>query len=1446
RPTTWVMALLLSSIFGLVKGSHYAGADFRITWVSGETYTVTERIYRDCRGISLGATSQVTLVRLANNSSQVFNLSRTSITDITPVCPGQTSGCPNGPAFGIEEHIYTGTISNLVANEDYRIFGNHNARNAAITTLVNPGALNLYVDGTFRTGIQNSSPQFLNRPFATFCANQPAVFAPNGFDPDGDAIQYSLTSCRTTGGATVPYQTGFNATSPLSSSTGVSINSNTGAISFTPTVAGQVAVICVRADEYRNGNIIGSIVRDMQVIIQNCSNAPPVIAPLPNVVVNVGQTYCVNVSATDANNNLITLSAVSGIIPPATFVQNTSSAGSATGTFCFTPTIANIGNTYTVTINGQDNACPSPGVGSTSFNITVPVPCNMTASATSTPTACGGNTGTATVTTTNGTAPFQYNWTGPTGFSAGTQTITGLAPGTYTVVVVDGNSCVATATTTVGTGGSAVSATATSTPANCNQSNGSVTISATGGVAPYSYSLDGGSFGSSDTFTGLSSGSHSFSVQDANGCPASGTVTVGDARDLTAPTITCPANISVSNDNGQCGANVSFAPATATDDCGAASVAQIAGPASGSFFPLGTTTITFRATDVAGNIATCSFTVTVSDNQAPSVNCPSNISVSNDNGQCGAAVSYNVGVSDNCPGATVSVVQPSGSFFTIGTSTVIASATDAAGNTAVCSFTVTVSDNEAPSVSCSGNISLNNDPGLCGAVASFSATASDNCPGATVSLSHASGSFFPVGTTTVTATATDAAGNHATCSFTVTVTDNEAPSLDCGVAGGLISGPNTFTNDVTLTTDGGICGAVYEYDNEATDNCGNVTITQTAGLPSGSTFPVGTTTNSFVATDGHGNSTACSFNVTVVDAEAPAITCPANITTNNDAGQCSAAVSYSASATDNCSASVSYSVASGSSFAVGTSTVTATATDPSGNASTCSFTITVIDNEAPSVACQNVTVNLNGSGSASISANDVHAGSNDNCGVASISATPTSFNCSNTGANTVTLTVLDIHGNSSACTATVTVVDAIAPSISCPSNITVSNDAGFCGANVGYAANASDNCSAAVSYSIAPGSFFAVGTASVTATATDPSGNATSCSFTVTVNDNEAPSITCPANVSVSCVRDLPAANTSLVSSSDNCGVASVSHVGDQTSGTGCAGNPRVIVRTYSVTDIHGNVATCTQTLTAQATPVVATASNDVIVFPAYADSSCANISVVGSGGCAPYTYAWSNGSTATSQTVCPTVSTTYYVTVTDAQGCTGVDSVRVCAIDITCVGGTNNGQTGTGQGGNGSTNGNGMVHIAICHIPPGNPNNAMVHCIPVPAARQHIQLGHGGDYLGPCNALVTRPCRNGNAKSAGSQPAAANGKSDINVNVFPNPTNGNLNIEVACTNCAQEGTYTVKVTDIYGKEYSATKVDLAMSKGSTKVDMSRFAAGVYLVVVENGTQRVVERVVKN
>jgi hypothetical protein len=109
-------------------------------------------------------------------------------------------------------------------------------------------------------------------------------------------------------------------------------------------------------------------------------------------------------------------------------------------------------------------------------------------------------------------------------------------------------------------------------------------------------------------------------------------------------------------------------------------------------------------------------------------------------------------------------------------------ATDESGNSADCSFTVTVTENadtEDPVISdCPANISVSNDAGSCGAIVNWTApTATDNSGSVNLTSNFEPGSFFPVGTTVVTYTATDAAGNTATCSFEVTVSDNEKPVI---------------------------------------------------------------------------------------------------------------------------------------------------------------------------------------------------------------------------------------------------------------------------------------------------------------------------------------------------------------------------------------------------------------------------------------------------------------------------------------------------------------------------------------------------------------------------------------------------------------------------------------------------------------------------------------------
>ena len=505
------------------------------------------------------------------------------------------------------------------------------------------------------------------------------------------------------------------------------------------------------------------------------------------------------------------------------------------------------------------------------------------------------------------------------------------------------------------------------------------------------------------------------------------------------PTIaSCPGNRTVSA-NGNCQGTTTWNTPSASDECGIASLQRIAGPASGSAFGLGNTTVTYRATDNCGQTATCSFNVAVVDNSPPSISCPSNITVNAANGICGRAVSYSTpSGSDNCPSVSTSRIGglASGSTFPVGTTTNTFRATAGNGQTATCSFTVTVIDNQAPTISCPSNITVNADLGTCSNSISYSTpVGTDNCPGASTTqiAGLGSGASFSVGTTTNTFRVT-AGGGTATCSFTVTVIDNQAPTISC-------------PSNITVNAANGQCGAVVSYSNpEGLDNCPGVVTTQTAGLSPGSTYPVGTTTNSYTASGGGGSAT-CSFTVTVVDNQAPTISCPSNITVNNTAGLCSGVATFIAPVGgDNCPGATTAQTAglgSGASYPVGTTTNTFTVTAAGNATASCSFTVTVVDNEAPTITCPaNISVN-NTAGLCSGTATYVAPVGGDNCPGASTAQTAglASGATYAVGTTTNTFTVTSSNGQTASCSFTVTVVDNEAPNLTCPGNVTLAADA---------------------------------------------------------------------------------------------------------------------------------------------------------------------------------------------------------------------------------------------------------------------------------------------------------------------------------------------------------------------------------------------------------------------
>jgi hypothetical protein len=192
----------------------------------------------------------------------------------------------------------------------------------------------------------------------------------------------------------------------------------------------------------------------------------------------------------------------------------------------------------------------------------------------------------------------------------------------------------------------------------------------------------------------------------------------------------------------------------------------------------------------------------------------------------------------------------SGATFPIGTTTETYQSTDAYGNTNVCSFDVTVNDDELPLITCPADINVPVDAGLCTAsgVALGTATTSDNC-GVSLVVNDATEPYI-TGNNIVTWTVTDIHGNTDTCTQIVSVGENIDPTITCP------SDTIIYTPSTTGTT--------FNYSVTGSDNCILDTTYLTAGLVSGSTFPIGVTTNSWVAIDNSGNSNTCSFTVTVI------------------------------------------------------------------------------------------------------------------------------------------------------------------------------------------------------------------------------------------------------------------------------------------------------------------------------------------------------------------------------------------------------------------------------------------------------------------------------------------------------------------------------------------------------------------------------------------------------
>jgi hypothetical protein len=542
------------------------------------------------------------------------------------------------------------------------------------------------------------------------------------------------------------------------------------------------------------------------------------------------------------------------------------------------------------------------------------------------------------------------------------------------------------------------------------------------------------------------------------------------------------------------------------DSTSAASLGAITGPRADE--GLGSQSAGCAYTDASGLTATASATYAIVDTTKPlvSATAPAPSEATGPSTPVVFAASAYDAVDGDRPvtcATSGGTTYASGAGFPVGTTTLTCSATDEAGNTGTSDpFDVVVRDTTAPEVTTSANLVVGNDVAN---VTYDAATATDRVDGTVpATCTPASGTAFALGTTRVTCTATDAAGNTGSSTFTVEVQDTTEP---------VVTVPADLTEEAT-----GPEGAVVSWDAVTAEDDVDDAVTVTCDRSPGDVFPIGTTTVTCSATDAAGNTGDSSFDVTVEDTSAPVLRVPADVVLEATSAA-GATAEFGASAHDVVDGRVEATCdpASDSTFALGTTTVVCTATDATGNTAAAGFTVTVRDTVAPELTVpSDVVAEATGADGARVAYGAASA-----VDVVDGPLTPTCSRASESvfevGTTTVTCSVTDAAGNEAGGSFTVKVVDTTPPVVTAPANLVVGNDSAA-GATVAYTgATASDLVDGAVPVRCDPasGSVFALGTTTVTCTASDRAGNTGTNTFTVEVQDRTAPVVTVPRDITV-------------------------------------------------------------------------------------------------------------------------------------------------------------------------------------------------------------------------------------------------------------------------------------------------------------------------------------------
>lgn len=460
----WLFAVLLIFAFQPkeVEASHALGAEITYECLGGDQYRVRLVFYRDCGGIAAPTAPTISI----NSSCGNQNLGMTLLPPEPPFPPFDQylvdyelpvycapSNCGSGNNPGIQQYIYEATVT-LPPCADWTFSYDLCCRSAAINTINTPGSQDIYVSAFLNNQAApcNNSPQFDVPARGFLCLNEDNTILASAYDIDGDLLVYSLYTPWHNPGQSVNYNGGYSPNNPLNSAY---YNFNNGVITTQPTTNGQITVVGVMVEEYRNGVLIGRIVRDMQVrVINNCPQNPGNDFDIDQDGVFDSDTIVLcadnpvqldvylNNTLPGLNYNIVAENVDD--FPGATFtnVPDGSAPGGIVGQFVWTPDETDIGTNQVLVFTAFDDNCPVVGFANFTYEFII-TGLELEVDIDTVAISCTDSVQMNTI-VSNGTAPYTYLWN-----TGSTESSLWVTAGEYIVTVTDSEGCTGDDTITV-------------------------------------------------------------------------------------------------------------------------------------------------------------------------------------------------------------------------------------------------------------------------------------------------------------------------------------------------------------------------------------------------------------------------------------------------------------------------------------------------------------------------------------------------------------------------------------------------------------------------------------------------------------------------------------------------------------------------------------------------------------------------------------------------------------------------------------------------------------------------------------------------------------------------------------------------------------------------------------------------------------------------------------